>query len=483
MTVLNANESRAYIDGAWVDAQSGQTFQVFNPSNREQVAEVADCGEIDVRKASEAAKRAFSSWSSKPAKERAACLHKIAENMKRSDEALAKILVEECGKPLREAIGEIRYGASYFQWFAEEAVRAYGEVIPANSPANRFIATKHPIGVCALITPWNFPNAMLARKTAAALAAGCTVIAKPAEDTPLSALALGQILEQAGIPSGVFNVIPSSRREEMGTWITQDPNIAKISFTGSTPVGRKLFEMSGSTLKKLSLELGGNAPFIIFDDADLDAAIDGVMASKFRNAGQTCICTNRVFVHASIEETFAEMLTQRVAQLKVGSGQDPNTDVGPLINQRAAEKVSSLVTSACSEGAKVLIGGSSAPQGELFYDPTVLGSVTNEMKIAREEIFGPVVTLIPFESDDDVIEMANSTEFGLAAYMYSDSVKRAWRVSEELEYGMIGINESAISNAEIPFGGIKQSGQGREGSKHGLDDYMEIKFRLFGGIC
>jgi len=289
-------------------------------------------------------------------------------------------------------------------------------------------------------------------------------------------------LEQAGIPSGVFNVIPSSRREEMGTWITQDPNIAKISFTGSTPVGRTLFEMSAPTLKKLSLELGGNAPFIIFDDADLDAAIDGVMASKFRNAGQTCICTNRVFVHASIEETFAEMLTQRVAQLKVGSGQDANTDVGPLINQRAAEKVSSLVTSACSEGAKVLIGGSPAPQGEWFYKPTVLGSVTNEMKIAREEIFGPVVTLIPFENDDEVIEMANSTEFGLAAYMYSDSVKRAWRVSEELDYGMIGINESAISNAEIPFGGIKQSGQGREGSKHGLDDYMEIKFRLFGGI-
>lgn len=482
MTVLNISETRAYIDGTWIGAQNGETFSVYNPANGEAIEAVADCGEVDVRKATEAASRAFKSWSRKPAKERAAYLHQAAESMRRSEEDLAKILVEECGKPMREAIGEIRYGASYFQWFAEEAVRAYGEVIPSNSPANRFIATKHPIGVCALITPWNFPNAMLARKAAAALAAGCAVVAKPAEDTPLSALALGKILEHVGLPRGVFNLIPSSRREEMGAWITQDPYIAKISFTGSTPVGRKLFELSAPTLKKLSLELGGNAPFIIFDDADLDAAIDGVMASKFRNAGQTCICTNRVFVHASIEEAFANMLTERVAQLRVGSGQDPNTDIGPLINQRAAEKVSSLVTSACSEGADLLIGGSRANQGNLFFEPTVLRGVTNEMQIAREEIFGPVVTLISFETDDDVIEMANSTEFGLAAYMYSDSVKRAWRVSEELDYGMIGINESAISNAEIPFGGIKQSGQGREGSKHGLDDYMEIKFRLFGSL-
>lgn len=482
MKFMTQTTAHAYIGGAWKIAAGDRVFDVKNPATGATITQVSDCGEPEVQSAVDLAKRAFEDWSQIPAKQRAECLHRVASLMRSRDEELAEIIVLESGKPMREAIGEIRYGASYFQWFAEEAVRAYGDVIPSGSRTSRFIVTKHAIGVCALITPWNFPSAMMARKTAAALAAGCTVVAKPAEDTPLSALALAEILEEAGLPSGVFNVIPSSLRGEMGDWITSHPDIKKISFTGSTPVGRILFKQSADTLKKLSLELGGNAPFIVFDDADLDAATEGLMASKFRNAGQTCVCTNRVFVHRSIENAFADKLAKRVQDLNLGEGQDHETDIGPLINQSALEKISSLVASALSEQAKLVTGGTASPLGGLYYLPTILKNVSTDMKIAREEIFGPVVTLIPFDDDEDCIAKANDTEYGLAAYLYTESGKRSWNVSERLDYGMIGINEGVLSNAEIPFGGVKQSGQGREGSKYGLDDYMEIKFRLFGGL-
>lgn len=472
----------AYINGEWAGAASGKRFEVFDPASGDVITSVADCGQREVETAVSAAETAFPSWSRLPGKARANALLQVAQLMLDEEANLARIISRESGKPLSEATGEIRYGASYFKWFSEEAVRTYGDVIPANSPSNRFIVTKHPIGVCAMITPWNFPSAMLARKTAAALAAGCTVVAKPAEDTPLSALALADVLERAGVPHGVFNVLPSSLREEMGAHLTADPRVKKISFTGSTPVGRLLYAQSAPSLKKLSLELGGNAPFIIFEDADLDAAVAGLMASKFRNAGQTCICTNRVFVHANVQERFAAKLVDPVRSLKVGPFTDSDNQIGPLINERAIRKVFDLVNDAVAEGARVEAGGKVSGQGDLFFEPTVLADVSRSMRIAKEEIFGPVVTLIPFGTDEEVIDMANDTEFGLAAYMYTESAKRSWRVSERLEYGMVGINESAISNPEIPFGGVKQSGLGREGSKYGLDDYLELKFRLFGGI-
>ncbi len=473
---------QAFIDGEWVSSTSRDVFLVHNPATGELISHVAECTESDLNAAVAAANRSFHDWSGRPAKERSAILQRVAELMEENADELGRIITRESGKPLREAVGEIRYGASYFRWFAAEAVRAYGDVIPSNSRTNRFIVTKHAIGVCAMITPWNFPSAMLARKTAAALAAGCTIVAKPAEDTPLSALALANMLEQAGTPNGVFNVVTSSRPREFGSLITEHKGIHKISFTGSTLVGRLLFAQSAITLKKLSLELGGNAPFLVFDDADVDAAIDGLMASKFRNAGQTCICTNRVYVHSSILDEFGSTLAKRVAALTVGPGEEESSDIGPLVNKRAFDKVSSLVSNAEAEGAKILTGGCPDSRGGLFYSPTVLGDVSQRMQITKNEIFGPVVTLIPFGSDEEAVELANDTEFGLAAYMYTQDIKRAWQVSEVLEYGMVGINDTALSNAEIPFGGIKQSGHGREGSKYGLEDYLETKFRLFGGL-
>lgn len=482
MTDQPGRFSAAFIDGEWLNAASETTFAVIDPATGEKIEDVADCGEPEVLKAISAAEAAFVEWAVLPARERATYLHRVADLMIEAEQELGTVITQESGKPIAEAIGEIRYGAAYFRWFAEEAVRVYGDLIPSNSPSNRFIVTKHPIGVCAFITPWNFPSAMLARKAAAALAAGCTIISKPAEDTPLSALALAEILDRAGLPKGVFNVTPSSRAAEIGKILTAHEGVKKISFTGSTNVGRLLFEQSAQTLKKLSLELGGNAPFIVFEDADLERAIDGLMASKFRNAGQTCICTNRVFIHRSIESAFSDRLVERIKALKTGSGLDGDSDIGPLINESAFNKVSTLVTTACEQGATILEGGQAASCGGLFYTPTVLADVSHEMEIASEEIFGPVVTLIPFDTEDEVIRMANDTEFGLAAYLYTEGVGRAWRVSERLDYGMVGINESAISNPEIPFGGIKQSGQGREGSKYGLDDYLDIKFRLFGGL-
>lgn len=482
MTEILSLLNKAHIDGRWVDAESGATFAVLDPAVNEIIQMVPDCGPEDMESAIEAAHRAFENWSMRAAKERAALLREIARILISRTDELALILSRENGKPLSEAAGEIRYGASYFDWFAEEAVRTYGDVIPSWSDDRRVIVTKHPVGVCALITPWNFPNAMLARKAAAALAAGCTVVAKPAEDTPLSALALAAVMKEAGLPDGVCNVVPANQAEAVGKTLTSSPIVQKVSFTGSTNVGRILYAQSAPTLKKLSLELGGNAPFIVFEDADLDAALEGLFVSKFRNAGQTCVCSNRIFVHEAVMDAFAGKIAARAAALIVGNGLEAGTEIGPLINERAMNKVQTLVDEATSHGATLMTGGQRVEQSSLFYQPTVLADVTPDMKVAREEIFGPLVPLISFKSDCDVIKMANDTEYGLAAYIYTENASRTWRISEALDFGMIGINEGAISAAEVPFGGVKQSGVGREGSKYGIDEYLDIKYRLFGGL-
>jgi succinate-semialdehyde dehydrogenase/glutarate-semialdehyde dehydrogenase len=473
----------AYIDGEWIAAASGKRFAVHNPADGNEIASVADCGTGDAERAIVAADKAFASWSALTATVRAEKLMAWHALMLAHEHELANILTGEMGKPLAEAVGEIRYGASYLEWYAEEAKRIYGDVIPHASGNVRALVVKQPIGVCAAITPWNFPNAMLMRKVAAALAAGCTMVAKPAEDTPLSALAIAALAEQAGIPPGVLNILPTSAAAEVGDALTSSPVVRKLSFTGSTEVGRLLLEQCAPTIKKASLELGGNAPFIIFDDADIDAAMEGLMASKFRNAGQTCVCANRIFVHRSIYSEVAEKLLERVKLMKVGPGDDAENDIGPLINSAAVEKIEKLVASARVSGAQVLIGGDRHEAGDLFFEPTILDNISNNMEIARSEIFGPVATLIPFDSEAEVIALANDTPYGLAAYFYSRDVGRVWRVGEALEYGMIGINQGIISSAAAPFGGVKQSGLGREGSKYGLEDYLEIKYLCLGGIA
>ncbi|WP_417617261.1 NAD-dependent succinate-semialdehyde dehydrogenase [Parasphingorhabdus sp.] len=473
----------AYIDGNWSAAASGESFAVYNPADGTKIASVADCGTADTERAIAAADRAFASWSTLTAAARAAKLMSWHELMLAHEQDLAKILTAEMGKPLAEAVGEIRYGASYLEWYAEEAKRIYGDVIPHASGDVRTIVVKQPIGVCAAITPWNFPNAMLMRKVAAALAAGCTMVAKPAEDTPLSALAIAALAEQAGIPPGVLNILPTSKAAEVGQALTSSPIVRKLSFTGSTEVGRLLLEQCAPTIKKTSLELGGNAPFIIFDDADIDAAMEGLIASKFRNAGQTCVCANRIFVHRSVHPEVTQKLIDRVQRMKVGPGDTAENDIGPLINVAAVEKVEKLVAGAMRAGAQVLIGGDRDEAGDLFFQPTVLDNISNDMEIARSEIFGPVATLIPFDSEAEVIALANDTPYGLAAYFYSRDIGRVWRVGEALEYGMVGINQGIISSAAAPFGGVKQSGLGREGSKYGLEDYLEIKYLCLGGIA
>ena len=473
----------AYIDGKWTAAASDKSFAVFNPADGSKIASVADCGKADTERAIAAADKAFASWSGLTAAARAAKLMSWHELMLAHEQDLANILTAEMGKPLAEAVGEIRYGASYLQWYAEEAKRVYGDVIPHASGDVRTIVVKQPIGVCAAITPWNFPNAMLMRKVAAALAAGCTMVAKPAEDTPLSALAIAALAEQAGIPPGVLNILPTSKAAEVGKALTSSPIVRKLSFTGSTEVGRLLLEQCAPTIKKTSLELGGNAPFIIFDDADIDAAIEGLMASKFRNAGQTCVCANRIFVHRSVHPEVTQKLIDRVQRMKVGPGDTAENDIGPLINVAAVEKVEKLVAGARRAGAQLLIGGDRHEAGNLFFEPTILDNISNDMEIARSEIFGPVATLIPFGSEAEVIAMANDTPYGLAAYFYSRDIGRVWRVGEALEYGMVGINQGIISSAAAPFGGVKQSGLGREGSKYGLEDYLEIKYLCLGGIA
>ncbi len=472
----------AFVDGEWIASATGRRFEVSNPATGKVIASVADCGADETRAAIEAAEKARYAWAARPAGERSKLLERWRDLLIQQSDDLAALLTAEMGKPLAEAKGEVLYGASYLDWFAAEAKRIYGDIIPSASPNNRIVVIKQPVGVCAAITPWNFPNAMLMRKVAAALAAGCTMVAKPAEDTPLSALAAAACAEEAGIPAGVFNVVPTSRAAEVGGELTSNPLIRKISFTGSTEVGKLLLRQSADTVKKVSMELGGNAPFIIFEDADLDAAINGLMVSKYRNAGQTCVCANRIIVHNSVMDEVALRFREQVAGLRVGPGDLPGSEVGPLINEEALAKTKRLVTTAIEAGAEILIGGRCHDAGPLFYAPTILKSVSADMDVAREEIFGPVAPLIGFQSEEEAIGVADETPFGLAAYFYTKDLGRAWRVAEALDYGMVGVNEGIVSSAAAPFGGVKQSGMGREGSRYGLDDYLEIKYMLMGGL-
>jgi succinate-semialdehyde dehydrogenase/glutarate-semialdehyde dehydrogenase len=473
--------AQAYVDGAWRDGAHGK-FAVANPADGGRLAEVANCGADDARRAIDAAAGALPAWRARTAKERAALLRRWFELIMAAQEDLAQLMTAEQGKPLAESRGEIAYGASFVEWFAEEGKRTYGDVIPTHQADKRILVFKEPIGVCAAITPWNFPNAMITRKCAPALAAGCTVAVKPAEQTPLSALALAELAGRAGIPAGVFNVLPADEANSIaiGKVLCESPTVRKLSFTGSTQVGRILMQQSAPTLKKLSLELGGNAPFIVFADADLDAAVEGALLSKYRNAGQTCVCTNRFFAHAGIYDAFVEKLAAKAAQLKVGAGTEAGVQQGPLIDANALAKVEAHVADAVAQGARVVTGGRRHERGGTFYTPTVLADVTGEMIVAREETFGPVAPVFRFSTDAEAIAAANSVEYGLAAYFYSRDVGRVMRIAEGLEYGMVGVNTGLISNEIAPFGGVKQSGIGREGSKYGIDEYLVLKYVCLG---
>jgi len=476
----NLLKTDAYINGEWVSSKN--TISVCNPSDGTCVAKVAKMDAKQTDLAIAAAKEALKPWQQKSAKQRANLLRIWYQLILQHQQDLAKILTAEQGKVLAEALGEIVYGANYIEWFAEEAKRVYGDTIPAPSTDKRIVCIKQPVGVVACITPWNFPNAMLTRKIAPALAAGCTVVCKPASETPLSALALAELADRAGIPKGVINIIVGSS-SEIGPRLTASETVRKLTFTGSTEVGKKLVAACSNTLKKTSMELGGNAPFIVFEDANLDAAIDGLLASKYRNSGQTCVCTNRVLVQSSIYQTFTDKLVEAVQQkLVLGNGTDENVTNGPLINQQASDAVDRLVKVAVAQGARVEVGGEPSQLGRCFYPPTVLTQVNNQMAVAREEVFGPVASLIEFDNEHQAIEIANDTNVGLAAYFYSRDIGRVWRMAEALEYGIVGINEGIISNEMAPFGGVKESGSGREGSKYGLDDYLEIKYMCMGGI-
>ncbi len=474
-------KTHAYIDGKWSDSDSGETLPVLNPANGETIAKVAKCGTAETRRAVEAAERAQVEWRQTTAKERAAILRKWLELILGAQEDLAQIMTAEQGKPLAESRGEIVYGASYIEWFAEEAKRVYGDTIPQPSNDKRIVVIKQPIGVVACITPWNFPNAMLARKIAPALAAGCTVVCKPANETPLSALAMAELAERAGVPAGVINIV-AGKTQEIGAELTSNPIVRKLTFTGSTTVGKLLVEQCAATMKRTSMELGGNAPFIVFDDADVDAAVKGAIICKFRNAGQTCVCANRILVQDGIYDEFAEKLVTAMADLKLGNGAEDGIDVGPLINEKAANDVLEFVGDAVAQGAQVATGGQRSSLGSCFIEPTLLTHVSDDMRVFREEIFGPVAPLLRFKDEAEVIAMANDTEFGLASYFYARDLGRVWRVAEALEYGIVGVNTGIISNEMAPFGGVKESGQGREGSKYGLDDYLEIKYMCLGGI-
>jgi len=472
---------QCYLNGQWVDADSGETLDVINPATRERIGTVPRMGAAETRRAIEAANAAWGIWRNKSAKQRAAILRRWYELMMENADDLAVIMTSEQGKPLAEARGEVAYGAAYFEWYAEEGKRAYGDTIPAPSNDLRIVVTREPVGVCAAITPWNFPSAMITRKAGAAMGAGCPLVVKPASQTPFSALALAVLAEEAGVPAGVFSVLTGSAGA-IGGEMTSNPIVRKVSFTGSTEIGRLLIQQSASTIKKVSMELGGNAPFIVFDDADLDAAVAGAMASKYRNAGQTCVCANRIYVHDAVYDEFARRLVKAVGDLKVGSGLDDGVNQGPLIDEAAVAKVREHIDDAVSHGGRVLIGGQPHALGGTFFQPTIIADVTPTMKVAREETFGPLAPLFRFHSDDEVIALANDTEFGLAAYFYSRDIGRIWRVAEGLEYGMVGINTGILSNEAAPFGGVKQSGLGREGSRYGLDDYMVMKYLCMGGI-
>ncbi|WP_421810747.1 NAD-dependent succinate-semialdehyde dehydrogenase [Flagellimonas sp.] len=490
MDIQNSNEmkfngllkDKSFINGDWVSADDKSTFEVINPFDNSLITNVASLGGQETRRAIDCATEAFKTWSKTTAEERSNLLKKLYQLQMDYLDDLAQILTLEQGKPLKESRGEIKYGASFIEWFAEEARRTYGDTIPSHGVDKRIITIKQPVGVVAAITPWNFPNAMITRKIAPALAAGCTIIVKPAKQTPLSALALAALVEKAGFPKGVFNVITANTAREIGDEFTSNSLVRKISFTGSTKVGKTLMRQCADTVKKVSMELGGNAPFIVFEDANIDNAVSGAIASKFRNAGQTCVCTNRIFVHDKIYETFVDKFTKAVRKLKLGSGLDEKTEIGPLINKDAVEFIDGLVKKSVSEGAELILGGQQIDNMENFYPPTILSNVNSDMEIFKNEIFGSIAPIIKFNDEAEVIRMANDTPFGLASYFYTNDYAKIWRVSEGLEYGMVGVNTGMISTTVAPFGGVKESGNGREGSKYGMDDYLEIKYLCIGGI-
>ncbi len=478
---MNLFRQQCYIDGAWVDADDKSTLSVYNPADGVQIGTVPALGAAETRRAIEAASAAWPAWRSKTAKERAAILRKWFELMMANQEDLAVLMTVEQGKPLSESRGEIAYGASFIEWFAEEAKRVYGDTIPAQSIDRRIVVIKQPIGVCAAVTPWNFPNAMITRKAGPALAAGCTMVIKPASMTPYSALALCELAERAGIPKGVLSVVTGASGP-IGKELTTSPLVRKFTFTGSTSVGKQLMAQCASTVKKVSLELGGNAPFIVFDDADLDAAVEGAMASKFRNTGQTCVCANRIFVQDGVYDTFSKKLADKVSAMQVGNGLETGVVQGPLIDMNAVEKVEEHIADALQKGARVVTGGKRHDRGGQFFQPTVLANVTPAMKITHEETFGPVAPLYRFKTENELIGLANDTEYGLAAYFYSRDIGRIWRVAENIESGIVGVNVGIISTEVAPFGGVKESGIGREGSKYGIEEFLEVKYIAMGGI-
>lgn len=473
--------AQVYADGRWIDAHNGKTLPVNNPATGERITSVPLCGADETRMMIAAAERAQRAWAKSTVKHRAGLLRKWYQLILDNQQDLSLILTSEQGKPLAEAQGEIIYGANYVEWFSEEAKRIYGDTIPHPSNDKRLVVIKQPVGVVACITPWNFPNAMLTRKIAPAVAAGCAVVCKPANATPLSALAIVALAERAGFPPGLINIV-TGQTAAIGAEMTSNPMVRKLTFTGSTPVGKQLMAECSQRVKRTSMELGGNAPFIVFNDADVDAAVQGALASKFRNAGQTCVCSNRLLVHADIYDEFTRKLTAAAAELRVGNGTDTGVTIGPLIDQKAADDVYSLIDDAVTKGARVELGGNRSTMSGSYVEPTVLTGVTRDMRVFSEEIFGPVAPIFRFEDEEEVIAMANDTEFGLAAYFYSRDIGRVWRVAERLEYGIVGINEAIISNEMAPFGGIKESGSGREGSKYGMDDYLDIKYLCMGGI-
>ncbi len=470
-----------YIDGKWLAADSNQTIEVTNPASGEVLGTIPKMGADETRRAIDAANAAYPAWRAKTAKERASILRKWFDLMMENQEDLARMMTAEQGKPFKESMGEIVYAASFIEWFAEEGKRVYGDTIPQHAPGKRIVVTKEPIGVCAAITPWNFPAAMITRKCGPALAAGCTMVVKPATATPYSALALAELAERAGVPAGVFSVVTGSSGA-IGGEMTSNPIVRKLTFTGSTEIGKLLMEQCAGTVKKTSMELGGNAPFIVFNDADIDEAVLGAMASKFRNTGQTCVCANRLLVQDGVYEEFSKKLAAAVEEMRVGDGLKGETEQGPMIDMAAVEKVEEHIEDAVAKGAKVISGGSRHDLGGTFFQPTVLAEVNTDMKVTKEETFGPVAPLYRFETEEQALQMANDTEFGLAAYFYSRDIGRVWRVMEGLEYGIVGVNEGIISTEVAPFGGMKESGTGREGSKYGIEDYLEIKYGLIGGI-
>jgi succinate-semialdehyde dehydrogenase/glutarate-semialdehyde dehydrogenase len=478
---LSLLRQQCYIDGKWVDADDKKTIAVHNPADEQQIGTVPSMGVAETRRAIEAANAAWPAWRARTAKERSAILRKWFDLMMANQEDLAVIMTTEQGKPLTESRGEIAYGASFIEWFAEEGKRIYGDTIPQHQSDKRIVVIKQPIGVCAAVTPWNFPNAMITRKAGPALAAGCTMIIKPASYTPYSALALCELAERAGIPKGVLNVVTGASGP-IGKELTTNPIVRKFTFTGSTEVGKQLMAQCASTVKKVSLELGGNAPFIVFDDADIDAALEGAMASKFRNSGQTCVCANRLFVQEGVYDEFARKLGAKVAAMKIGSGLEDGVMQGPMIDMKAVEKVEEHIADAVGKGARIVTGGKRHAKGGTFFEPTVLTDVKTNMKVTHEETFGPVAPLFRFKTEQELIKLANDTEYGLASYFYSRDIGRIWRVAEALEYGMVGINVGIISNEIAPFGGVKESGIGREGSKYGIEEFLEIKYLCIGGI-